>query len=51
MESTTIYRENAAEQISNQLKPLLARDIVLLCIGTENVTGDSLGPSGNFAAE
>lgn len=44
MESTTIYRENAAEQISEQLKPLLSRDIVLLCIGTENVTGDSLGP-------
>ena len=37
MESTTIYRENAAEQISEQLKPLLSRDIVLLCIGTENV--------------
>ena len=44
MESTTIYRENAAEQISEQLKPLLSRDIVLLCLGTENVTGDSLGP-------
>ena len=28
MESTTIYRENAAEQISEQLKPLLSRDIV-----------------------
>lgn len=44
MESTTIFRENAVELISQQLKPLLARDMVFLCIGTENVTGDSLGP-------
>ena len=46
MVSVDINDVNCAEKLECKLKPLLKdRKIVVLCIGTDKVVGDSLGPS------
>ena len=46
MVSVDINDVNCAEKLRCKLKPLLTdKKIVVLCIGTDKVVGDSLGPS------
>ena len=46
MESTTIYRNNASDILSEKIFKTAGnlKDYVFLCIGTSGVVSDSLGP-------
>lgn len=46
MESTTVFRNDAAEIIANKITRIAgaAEDFVFLCIGSSEVVSDSLGP-------
>ena len=44
MLEVSIYHQNAKSRLSQEMKELLAESPVYMCIGTEKVFSDSLGP-------